>query len=207
MAHYGRRSGETSRRCRRAGLQVLPTRTIYDFEASGVHLTLTFLTPMLPSDLDLMSWPVTYLSWKVRSVDGKEHQVSIEYDNTAQLVVNTEDEPVVWRQEKVGGLSVLRMGTKAQPVLQKSGDDLRIDWGYLYVAAPGTQSPHSVVANVRCRDCNLCRDGSLPGADTRMPRPPRDHMPAMAVAFDLGKVAADAHRAPSDPRLRSDLCH
>ena len=25
---------------------------------------------------------------------------SIEYDNTAQLVVNTEDEPVVWEQEK-----------------------------------------------------------------------------------------------------------
>ena len=173
------------------GLRVLPTRTLYDFEASGVHITLTFLTPMLPSDLDLMSWPVTYLSWKVRSVDGKEHQVSIEYDNTAQLVVNTEDEPVVWGQEKVGGLSVLRMGTKAQPVLEKFGDDLRIDWGYLYVAAPGTQSPHNVVANLDAVIGTFAGEGSLPGADTRMPRPPRDHMPAMAVAFDLGKVAAD----------------
>jgi hypothetical protein len=174
-----------------SGLQVFPTRTIYDFEASDVHLTLTFLTPMLPADLDLVSWPVTYLSWKVRSVDGKEHQVSIEYDNTAQLVVNTEDEPVVWQQEKVGGLSVLRMGTKAQPVLQKSGDDLRIDWGYLYVAAPGSQSPHSVVANVDEVIGTFAGKGSLPRADTRMPRPARDHMPAMAVAFDLGKVAAD----------------
>ena len=173
------------------GLRVFPTRTIYDFEASGVHLTLTFLTPMLPADLDLMSWPVTYLSWKVRSVDGKEHQVSIEYDNTAQLVVNTEDEPVVWRQEKVGDLSVLRMGTKAQPVLQKSGDDLRIDWGYLYVAVPASQSPHSVVANVDEVIGTFAERGSLPRADTHMPRPARDHMPAMAVVFDLGKVAAD----------------
>lgn len=174
-----------------SGLQVLPTRTIYDFEASGVHLTLTFLTPMLPSDLDLVSWPVTYLSWKVRSVDGKAHQVSIEYDNTAQLVVNTEDEPVVWQHEKVGGLSVLRMGTKAQPVLQKSGDDLRIDWGYLYVAAPGAQSPQSVVANVAEVIGTFAGKGLLPGADTRMPRPPHDQMPAMAVVFDLGEVAAD----------------
>jgi hypothetical protein len=173
------------------GLRVLPTRTLYDFEASGVHITLTFLTPMLPSDLDLMSWPVTYLSWKVRSVDGKEHQVSIEYDNTAQLVVNTEDEPVVWGQEKVGALSVLRMGTEAQPVLQKSGDNLRIDWGYLYVAVPGVQSPHSMVASARAAISRFVQDGSLPGADTRMPRPPSDHMPAMVVAFDLGKVAAD----------------
>ena len=130
---------------------------------------------MLPTDLDLLSWPVTYLSWNVRSVDGKEHQVSIEYDNTAQLVVNTEDEPVVWRQEKVGDLSVLRMGTKAQPVLQKSGDNLRIDWGYLYLAAPSNQSPHSVVATASAAISRFAQDGSLPGADTRMPRPPSDH--------------------------------
>jgi hypothetical protein len=173
------------------GLQVLPTRTIYDFEASGVHVTLTFLTPMLPSDLDLMSWPVTYLSWKVRSVDGQEHQVSLEYDNTSQLVVNTEDEPVEWWQERVGNLIGLRMGTKAQPVLQNFGDDLRIDWGYLYVAAPGTQSPHNVVANVDAVISTFAGEGSLPSADTRMPRPPRDGMPTMAAAFELGKVGAD----------------
>jgi hypothetical protein len=175
-----------------SGLQVLPTRTIYDFEASGVHITLTFLTPMLPSDLDLVSWPVTYLSWKVRSVDGKVHRVSIEYDNTAQLVVNTEDEPVVWQQENEPRLSMLRMGTKGQPVLQKSGDDLRIDWGYLYVAAPRAQSPQSVVANFDRVIGTFAGKGSLPGADTRMPRPPREHMPAMAVVFDLGEVGPEA---------------
>jgi hypothetical protein len=172
-------------------LQVLPTRTIYEFEAGGIHITLTFLTPMLPSDFDLMSWPITYLSWNVRSVDGMEHQVSIEYDNTAQLVVNSEDEPVVWQQENVGDLSVLRMGTKAQPILQKSGDNLRIDWGYLYLTASGTQSPRSVVANADEVVGTFAEKGSLPGADTRMPRPPHDHMPAMAVTFDLGKVAAE----------------
>ncbi len=127
-----------------SGLQVLPTRTIYEFEGGGIHITLSFLTPLLPSDLDLMSWPVTYLSWEARSLDGKEHQVSIEYDNTAQLVVNTEDEPVGWQREETGGLSVLRMGTEAQPVLKKFGDDLRIDRGYLYVAAP-----EEATANVR----------------------------------------------------------
>jgi len=29
-------------------LQVLPTRTIYEFEASGVGIALTFMTPVLP---------------------------------------------------------------------------------------------------------------------------------------------------------------
>jgi len=172
------------------GLEVWPTRTVYDFEGGGVHLTLSFLTPLIPSDLDLMSWPVTYLVWKARSTDGKAHQVSIEYDNTAQLVVNSDDEPVVWRQELEGELNVLRMGTEAQPVLQKWGDDLRIDWGYLYAAAPAA-STHSAVADAGRVIRTFAAKGSLPSSDTRMPRPPRDHMPAMAVVFDLGDVTAE----------------
>ena len=174
------------------GLKVMPTRTIYDFEGGGVHVTFTFLTPLLPSDLELMSWPVTFLSWKVRSVDDKPHQVSIEYDNTAQLVVNTEDEPVVWAGERVGGLEALRMGTATQPVLKKSGDDLRIDWGYLYVAAPGAQSTHSAVADLDRVIRTFAEKGSLPDQGVRVTRAPRYRMPAMAVAFDLGNVGADS---------------
>src|SRR5213593_1726472 len=34
------------------GLEITPTRTIYRFEADGVRLTLTFLSPLLPNDLD-----------------------------------------------------------------------------------------------------------------------------------------------------------
>ncbi len=39
------------------GLKVLPTRTIYDFEGAGTHVTLTFLTPALPDDLDVLARP------------------------------------------------------------------------------------------------------------------------------------------------------
>src|SRR5438105_13013125 len=42
------------------GLQVLPTRTIYTFAGGGVRLTLTFTTPMLPDDLDVLTRPLTY---------------------------------------------------------------------------------------------------------------------------------------------------
>ena len=36
-------------------VQVLPTRSIYEFDDSHVHVTLTFMTPVLPDDLDLLS--------------------------------------------------------------------------------------------------------------------------------------------------------
>ncbi len=174
-------------------LKILPTRTIYEFKEAGIHLTLTFTTPVLPNDLDVLSRPVTYLSWDVRSLDNQEHQVSLYYDNSAELVVNTPDQKVVWSRPEVPGLKVLRIGSQDQPVLQKAGDDLRIDWGYLYVAAPTADGLSSVIAqDEKVRDA-FAKSGRLPeGDDTRMPRAVKDEFPVAAYAFDLGKVGGQS---------------
>src|SRR5688500_18174511 len=44
---------------RQVSVDVLPTRTIYLFEAAGIELRLTFLSPLLTDDLDLLSRPAT----------------------------------------------------------------------------------------------------------------------------------------------------
>src|SRR5437588_12652466 len=98
-------------------VRVLPTRSIYEFESEQLHVTLTFMTPALPDDLDAMALPLSYLTWQVRSVDGKEHTVEI-YDSTSsQLAVNDPKEAVVWARETAGNLTALRIGTADQPVL------------------------------------------------------------------------------------------
>ena len=181
-----------------AGLEVLPTRTLYEFEGAGIHVSLTFMTPMLPWDLEWLSWPVTYLSWKLRSTDGKEHQASVYYDNSAELVVDSTDEAVTWSHEQVGSLAVMRMGTQSQPVLATSGDDRRIDWGYLCVAVPAAQMSQQVIAEESSAQNLFATSGSLPKQyDARMPRAASDQMPVMAVAF--GPI--DVRRAPTERRL------
>jgi hypothetical protein len=173
------------------GLAVFPTRTVYEFEGAGVHVTLTFLTPLLPRDLEVFSRPVTYLIWEVRAVDGRTHAVSVYYANSAQLVVNTEDQAVVWSREKIGDLSVLRMGSEAQPILAKSGDDLRIDWGYLYAAAPMSAVAASAIASPSSQHRAFLEQGGLPGEDERdMPRP-ANRAPLLACVFDMGEVGAE----------------
>ena len=173
------------------GLAVFPTRTVYDFEGAGVHVTLTFLTPLLPSDLDIYSRPVTYLIWEVRAVDGRTHRASVYYANSAELVVNTEDQAVEWSREKAGDLVALRMGSKAQPVLAKSGDDRRIDWGYLYAAAPTSEVAASAVAATDSQHDSFVEKGGLPGRDdSAMPRP-ANRAPLAAFVFDLGQVSAE----------------
>ncbi len=171
-------------------LQVTPTRSIYDFEDTGVHVTLTFMTPSLPHDLDILTRPVTYLTWAVRSVDGIAHTVSL-YDSVSGLLaVNTPDQKIEWQRESMGSLTALRAGTPKQGYFDISGDDARLDWGYAYAAAPTAQATAAVGANDTLL-AGFAANGALPGADdTQMPRAANDDQPVLAFDFDLGKVGA-----------------
>jgi Domain of unknown function (DUF4965)/Domain of unknown function (DUF5127)/Domain of unknown function (DUF1793)/Domain of unknown function (DUF4964) len=172
-------------------VRVWPTRTVYDFEGAGVHLTLTFMTPLLPGDLDVLSRPATYLTWQVRSVDGKQHAVSVYFDASSELAVDTPEQTVAWRREQVPGLKVMRVGRDRHQILQRRGDDLRIDWGYAYVAAPEAFAPDETVTDHHTARQSFVSAASLPPDDTRQPRPVSDGLPVMAVSMDLGQVAAE----------------
>lgn len=172
------------------GLEITPTRSIYEFEDTKVHVTLTFLRPALPNDLDAMALPIGYLTWEVRSVDGKQHAVSIFESTSSQIAVNRHDEAVEWATEKAGDLTAMRVGTVEQPILGSAGDDHRINWGYIYAAASATES-RSAIGGDKELMSTFVADGTLPSTvDTRMPRAANDHQPVMAFVFDLGSVSA-----------------
>jgi Domain of unknown function (DUF4965)/Domain of unknown function (DUF5127)/Domain of unknown function (DUF1793)/Domain of unknown function (DUF4964) len=177
---------------KQVGVRVLPTRSIYDYDDGHLHVTLTFLTPALPEDLDVLARPLTYLTWEVRSVDGITHVVSI-YDSTSgHLAVNAPSQKVEWSRPACGGLTALRVGTVDQTLLQPAGDDTRIDWGYAYVAAPASQSQGAIGASAALLD-HFVRLGTLPKEDdTRKPRAADDDPPSLAIAFDLGSVGSTA---------------
>jgi len=162
-----------------------------------ISLVLTFITPALADDLDILSRPVTYLVWDVRAVDGRSHKVSLYFHCAAQLAVNTPDQPVMASRARVGALDVLRAGSREQPVLAKSGDNLRIDWGYLYVAAARQETGSSAVASERNARAEFLKSGSLPDADDlEVPRAANDRSPVLAFTFDLGEVGAHLGLAP-----------
>jgi hypothetical protein len=178
------------------GLEVLPTHTIYEFAGQGVALTLTFMTPTLPYNLDVISRPVTYVTWQARSTGGGQHTVSLYFDAGAELAVNRTDQQVVWGRSQVAGLKVLQVGSREQPVLEKWGDDVRIDWGYLYVAS-GDESTQAAGNGAQLRE-SFSAQGRLPeNDDLRMPRFVYSGGPALAFAFDLGYVGT----APVGRRL------
>lgn len=182
---------KSSRRARQISLDVRATQTEYRFLAGGAELTVTFTSPLLPDDLDVLSRPASYVTMAVRSADGSPHAVDLYFDATAEWAVHQPGQAVVWSRAKTPGLQTMRIGTKTQPILARKGDNVRIDWGYLYVSAPDAAKARTAIASDAVARGAFLAGKDLPAKDdTAMPRACNKDWPVMAVAMPLGRVGA-----------------
>src|ERR1700722_10760810 len=122
------------------GVVITATQTTYEFSCGSVNLELNFLSPLLMNDLDLLSTPVSYDNFKVTPTDEGMHEVQIFFSASANVAVDNEDQLVTTGSSKSEILSIIKTGTATQKILQKKGDDVRIDWGYFYLAAATDKS-------------------------------------------------------------------
>jgi len=174
-------------------VRVLPTRTEYEFAGSGITLKLTFLTPALPNDLDVLSRPVTYVEWQVASSDGAEHETALYFEAASDLVVNTSDQQVIASRLSLDGQPVLRMGSRDQPMMAKRGDDLRIDWGYLYIAPDRMDGVAEAAAFRQQARAAFESTGRVPDTDSFGDLPaPRNAVTVLAYSIGLGRVGTRA---------------
>ncbi len=125
-----------------------------------MNLKLTFTTPLLPDDIDTLSRPITYLTYEAVATDGAEHDLQIFFAASAELAVNVPEQHVTYATpSKSPALRCSAIGSQQQAVLATKGDDRRIDWGYLYVAAPsrgclaGPEYEQDAVRGFRRRCC------------------------------------------------------
>ena len=173
---------------KQVSVKVYPTRTVYQFQNAVVSLELTFTTPALVSNLDILSRPVTYISWNVKALDGRDHEAQVYFDCGAEVAVNTPDQNVQWNTPSIQGLSTLRVGSVDQQVLKSKGDDIRIDWGYAFLSVPETQKAQMLVS----RSSNLMRsfisDGAISAGNASQTGNSRAGAVSMATSWNLGNV-------------------
>lgn len=129
-------------------MDMTATQTKYTLQCGPVDLNLTFVSPLLLDDLEQLSRPVSYVSIKVRANDGKAHDVRLYYGVSSALASNTPDQAMVGSTAQTKNLGLLKVGTQDQEVLAKKGDDLRIDWGYLYVGTPKSSNATQTVTTM-----------------------------------------------------------
>ena len=120
--------------------------TTYQFSDGKILLTVRFTTPLLPDDLNTMTRPVSYMAVNYQSVDGESHDVSVTVLASEELVMNKQgDDTVEVEKCMAGDIPCAKMGKTNQQILNRSGDDLRIEWGYFYLAVPQGE-----VSSFRC---------------------------------------------------------
>ena len=176
---------------RQTSLEVTPTHTRYAFEAQGIGLKLTFFTPSLPQDMDILSRPVTYITWETYATDDRSHDVGLYLDADPRIAINSGDQPVVWGRARTRSMTVLNVGSRDQQPLNRSGDNLRIDWGYFHLAVP--DSEHAETAESSMSMTEFLDHGTILTADEmEMPEAPNKGAAHLVVMFPLGQVGKSA---------------
>ncbi|MCA9216137.1 MAG: DUF4965 domain-containing protein [Planctomycetales bacterium] len=184
-------SPQTIAAMKQTSVEVLPTRTIYQFAGHSVTVKLTFTTPALPGDLMILSRPTTYVNCEVSSQDGKTHDVEFYLDANGELTTNQPDQQVIGSRESFSNATGLKIGSVTQQVLGKSGDDLRIDWGYLYVAAPSSRSPSLGFGKpAKLREA-FDASGAATATDNASEFPVNAGDVVSAVAMSIGSVGSE----------------
>lgn len=117
-------------------VNVTATQTKYLFSCGDINLEVDFLSPLIATNLDLLSRPVSFIRFAITAKDNSVHNVNILFGANSSLAGNTGTEIMKAASYQTKNLNIVNCGTEAQPVLQKKGDDVRIDWGYVYLATP-----------------------------------------------------------------------
>ncbi|MDR3308425.1 MAG: DUF4965 domain-containing protein [Tannerella sp.] len=142
-------------------VNVQPTQTYYNFTCGAVDLNLIFTTPLLPDNLDLLSRPISYLSYQVTPNDGRPHEVALHIEATPDWAIHSPDQPTRITVDMEGDVAYLRAGTVEQPILRKAGDNVRIDWGYFYLAGNVKDSKGVNNTNLTFSPPAMCLDANI----------------------------------------------
>ena len=127
-----------AKKIKQSSLSIDALSTKYTFDTSKITFSLRFMTPLLMDDFSVMSRPVSYLGVSYTAKDEENHKVKIEIyaNDTLCLNYSGENECVIEKND-IGNIHLVKMGNAKQDVLSKKGDDVRINWGYFYLACVG----------------------------------------------------------------------
>ena len=173
-------------------VDVLATNTYYTFECGPVELDVVFTAPMLIDNLDLLSTPINYISYQVRSTDKKAHDVQFYLGASPEIAVNQASQPTVTTLVNKEGVTYAKTGTVDQPILAKKGDGICIDWGYLYLPAiNGSVS----IADEETMLNTFSSTGKLAATQQKVVSRQASDMPALAYVHDFGTTQQAASYA------------
>ncbi|KAI1794379.1 DUF1793-domain-containing protein [Ganoderma leucocontextum] len=168
-------------------LQFTSTQSVFVMTAGPVDLTITFLSPVEPSDFVNQSLPLSYYSVSAASNDGKSHTVQVYADISAEWVSGDNSLIANWATTTGGVLT--HEVTLANPSAYTEISD-RIQQGSAFHSTLNTagatyQTGEDVVVRAQ-----FAANGTLANTQDTAFRAISDRWPVFAFAHDLGAVTS-----------------
>lgn len=173
-------------------VDVMATSSYYTFTCGPVELDVVFTAPMLIDDYDLLSSPINYISYQVRSTDGRDHNVQLLLTASPMIGQNKTSQPTRSSLVEHNGVKYLKTGTVEQPILAKTGDHICIDWGYLYL--PAINGEVSLAGDREIKS-SFTKSGKLPTSHHNVVATKSVDQPMLAYLHDFGTTSRAASYA------------
>jgi hypothetical protein len=114
-------------------LEYTSTKSIFTIEVDGkVSMNVTFLSPVTPNDFKRQSLTLSYVNVEVWSMDGKDHDVQLYTDISAEFVSGDRSTVAQWDFGTTNGVAYHRVSRQTQLAFSEKGD--QGEWGNIYYA-------------------------------------------------------------------------
>ena len=142
-------------------LEITACTSSYSFKNDKIVLNAEFTSPLLLDDLDIASRPASYMKIITGSADGADHEIRIQVTMDDRVCLNRKFQyPTEYKTLSVPGMTGGRVSAANQHILNRSGDNLRIDWGYAYLV---TNAPDAKAESV-----DYSHEYGIPAHDVRV---------------------------------------
>ena len=154
-------------RATQTSVTVFATQTVYTFAAGPVAVNLTFTSPQIAGDYDLMSRPCHYFTYSLAATDGAPHAVSLYQDVTSYLVLNDgKDADITFSRVPLpaAGAEALSLGAATQLPLSSTND--KPTWGFAYLVRDTTVANSAVLESSYVTRKAFAGGAALPAPDS-----------------------------------------
>lgn len=165
-------------------VDVQATQTHYEFTCGDVDLQLTFSSPLFLDNLELLSRPVNYITYNVIANDDKSHDVQLYFEASPRWALNQPYQESISESFEDGGLIFLKSGSKEQNILAKRGDDVRIDWGYFYLASEKKNTTYNIGSS------DILRSNFINNTNEELASKGENQNANMALVQNLGNISS-----------------
>ncbi|EPS95243.1 hypothetical protein FOMPIDRAFT_1054403 [Fomitopsis schrenkii] len=173
-------------------IQVTPSRTIQVIQAGLMNVTVTFLSPVYPSDLVRQSLPFSYTALEFESTDGNSHDIQVYSDITGEWLCGDRGQEMKWSAPTQTDDIVYHQFELTQPQAFTEVNQQACD-GTAYHAMASVQGmSYQVCEDTVCRT-EFAVNGTLnSNANNMTVRAINNDWPVFPIAVDLGSVSSSA---------------